>query len=65
MKAYNKAYWDRQPKGPAPAEYSRPDENPVEVEVTTEFFRQVAESELGWRTWKRYKTVTTNRLVEE
>lgn len=31
--AFIKAYWDKQPKGPTPAEYSRPDGQPFEVEL--------------------------------
>jgi len=51
MTAYNKAYWDEQPDGPAPDEYSRPDENPKKVKVDVETFKRVKASKHGIREW--------------
>lgn len=39
--AYIKAYWDDQPKGPAPDEYSRPDGNAYLVKVSDELFKKL------------------------
>ena len=51
MEQFNKEYWDRQPKGPAPDEYSRPDENPTEVSVGLKTFKEVKASKNGIRSW--------------
>ena len=64
MKVYNKVHCDALPKD-VPTIYTRPDANPVDVEVTEELFKKVAESpDKCWRTWRRFKVVTSHKLIE-
>lgn len=41
--AFIKAYWDRQPDGPAPDEYSRPCGKPYACHVSPEMYQQLLE----------------------
>jgi hypothetical protein len=55
-KAFVKAYWDSQPKGPTPAEYSRPDHSLRVLDVTLEAYQKLKQLEgegvRGIRIWK-------------
>lgn len=49
--AYIKAYWATQPDGPAPDEYSRPDDNAYLVKVSDRLFSKLKKNK-GLRFWK-------------
>jgi len=49
QKAFIKEYWDKQPAGPTPAEYTRPDGNgfPMELVETDELYIKLIQSKNG------------------
>ena len=43
-------YWKGMPEGPAPDEYSRPDDNPRRIKVTEKVYKKIKRSKFGLRT---------------